>query len=160
MNFPHLDDAGHARIVDVSGKQVTTRTAVAAAEVVVSADVVEALRSDSLPKGDALAVARIAGLQAAKRTWELIPLAHPLALEAAQVNLTVLDDRVAIRVSVSTDHKTGVEMEALTAASVAALALIDMVKGLDRAAHIGFVRLEEKHGGRSGSWYREQETQS
>jgi cyclic pyranopterin phosphate synthase len=155
MNFTHLDDAGHARIVDVSGKQVTTRTAVAAAEVIVSADVVDALRNDAIPKGDALAVARIAGLQAAKKTWELIPLAHPLALEAAGVDLTVQDDRVAIRASVTTDHKTGVEMEALTAASVAALALIDMIKGIDRGAHIGFVRLEEKHGGRSGSWYRE-----
>ena len=155
MTFPHLDDAGHAKIVDVSGKQVTTRTAVASAEVRVSSDVVEALRSDSIPKGDALAVARIAGLQAAKRTWELIPLAHPLALEAAGIDLDILDDRVAIRASVTTDHKTGVEMEALTAACVAALALIDMVKGIDRSAHIGFVRLEEKHGGRSGSWYRE-----
>lgn len=155
MTFPHLDDAGKAKIVDVSGKQVTTRTAVAAAEVIVSAEVIDALRSDSIPKGDALAVARIAGLQAAKRTWELIPLAHPLALEAAAVDLDVRDDLVAIRASVTTDHKTGVEMEALTAASVAALALIDMVKGLDRSAHIGFVRLEEKHGGRSGSWYRD-----
>ena len=87
MSFPHLDDAGNAKIVDVSGKQVTARTAVAAAEVLVSADVIDALRSQSLPKGDALAVARIAGLQAAKRTWELIPLAHPLALEAAQVDV-------------------------------------------------------------------------
>jgi cyclic pyranopterin phosphate synthase len=155
VTFPHLDDAGNAKIVDVSGKQVTTRTAIASAEVRVSAQVIEALRSDAIPKGDALAVARIAGLQAAKRTWELIPLAHPLALEAAQVDLTILDDRVEIRTTVSTDHKTGVEMEALTAASVAGLALIDMVKGLDRSAHIGFVRLEEKHGGRSGSWYRD-----
>jgi cyclic pyranopterin phosphate synthase len=155
VTFPHLDDSGNAKIVDVSGKQITTRTAIASAEVRVSAEVIDALRSETVPKGDALAVARIAGLQAAKRTWELIPLAHPLALEAAQVDLAVLDGRVEIRVSVSTDHKTGVEMEALTAASVAALALIDMVKGLDRSAHIGFVRLEEKHGGRSGSWYRE-----
>jgi cyclic pyranopterin phosphate synthase len=155
VTFPHLDDSGNAKIVDVSGKQITTRTAVASAEVRVSAEVIDALRSEALPKGDALAVARIAGLQAAKRTWELIPLAHPLALEAAQVDLAVLDDRVEIRASVSTDHNTGVEMEALTAASVAALALIDMVKSLDRSAHIGYVRLEEKHGGRSGSWYRE-----
>jgi len=155
VNFPHLDDAGNAKIVDVSGKQITTRTAVASAEVLVNGSVIDALRSDAIPKGDALAVARIAGLQAAKRTWELIPLAHPLALEAAEVELWVRDDRVEIRTTVSTDHKTGVEMEALTAAGVAALALIDMVKGLDRAAHIGFVRLEEKHGGRSGSWYRE-----
>jgi cyclic pyranopterin phosphate synthase len=155
VTFPHLDDSGNAKIVDVSGKQITTRTAVASAEVRVSAEVIDALRSEAIPKGDALAVARIAGLQAAKRTWELIPLAHPLALEAAQVDLAVLDDRVEIRASVSTDHKTGVEMEALTAASVAALALIDMVKSLDRSAHIGYVRLEEKHGGRSGSWYRE-----
>ena len=155
MTFPHLDDAGNAKIVDVSGKRVTTRTAKASAVVLVSDDVIAALRSGAIPKGDALAVARIAGLQAAKRTWELIPLAHPLALEAAQVDLSVLDDRVEIRTTVSTDHKTGVEMEALTAASVAALALIDMVKGLDRSAYIGFVRLEEKYGGRSGSWYRE-----
>jgi len=155
VNFPHLDDAGNAKIVDVSGKQITTRTAVASAEVLVNGSVIDALRSDAIPKGDALAVARIAGLQAAKRTWELIPLAHPLELEAAEVELWVRDDRVEIRTTVSTDHKTGVEMEALTAAGVAALALIDMVKGLDRAAHIGFVRLEEKHGGRSGSWYRE-----
>jgi cyclic pyranopterin phosphate synthase len=155
MSFTHLDDSGHARIVDVSGKQVTTRTAVASAEVRVASAVIDALRSDAIPKGDALAVARIAGLQAAKRTWELIPLAHPLALEAAGVDLVVHDDRVEIRATVTTDHKTGVEMEALTAASVAALALIDMVKGLDRTAYIGFVRLEEKHGGRSGSWHRE-----
>jgi len=152
--LPHLSDAGTARMVDVSAKEVTTRTARASGRVLVSAAVVALLRDGSLPKGDALAVARIAGIQAAKRTPELVPLAHPVALHAVSVDLEVLDDAVAIRVEVVTADRTGVEMEALTAVCGAALSVVDMVKALDRGAVITDVRVEHKSGGRSGEWNR------
>jgi cyclic pyranopterin phosphate synthase len=150
----HLDAAGQARMVDVSGKQATVRTARATGRVLLSATAIAALRAGEVPKGDALAVARIAGIQGAKRTPELIPLCHPIGLHAVAVDLTVADDGVAIEATVRTADRTGVEMEALTAVSVAALALIDMIKAVDPAAVISDVRVEEKAGGKSGPWRR------
>ena len=153
--FTHLDDQGDARMVDVSAKDITVREAVASATVVISAEVAGMLRDGSVPKGDALAVARIAGICATKRTADLIPLCHPLAIHGVDVELEVLDDRVQITTTVRTADRTGVEMEALTAAAVAGLALIDMVKGVDRSAHIKDVVLLAKRGGRTGEWTRE-----
>ena len=154
--FTHLDAAGQARMVDVTEKAPTVRAASAAATVVVSPEVVALLRSGEVPKGDVLAVARIAGIQAAKKTPDLLPLAHVIGVHGCTVDLEVTDDGVDIRATVRTADRTGVEMEALTAVSVAALAIIDMVKGLDRFAHIEHVRLLAKVGGRSGSWRREE----
>lgn len=148
----HVDAAGAARMVDVSAKDVTVREARAAGLVRTSAEVVGLLRGPGVAKGDVLAVARIAGIQAAKRTADLIPLCHPLMLHAVTVDLDVTDDGVAITASVRTADRTGVEMEALTAVAVAGLTVIDMVKGVDRSAHIQGVRLLAKSGGRSGSW--------
>ncbi|WEV25849.1 cyclic pyranopterin monophosphate synthase MoaC [Streptomyces sp. 71268] len=153
-HLTHLDDAGAARMVDVSAKDVTARTATASGRVLVSPRVVELLRGDGVPKGDALATARIAGIMGAKRTPELIPLCHPLAVSGVKVDLSVADDAVVIRARVKTTDRTGVEMEALTAVTVAALTVIDMVKAVDKAAVITDVRVEEKSGGASGDWSR------
>jgi len=150
----HLDEAGRARMVDVSAKDVTVRTATASGRVLLSAEAVAALRDGTVPKGDALAVARIAGIAGAKRTADLIPLCHPLAIHAVSVNLAVEDSGVAITASVRTADRTGVEMEALTSVSVAALTLIDMIKAVDKSAVITDVRLEAKDGGKSGTWRR------
>ncbi|HEY1324030.1 MAG TPA: cyclic pyranopterin monophosphate synthase MoaC [Streptosporangiaceae bacterium] len=150
----HLDEAGHARMVDVSGKDVTVREARASGRVLLSAAAVAALRAGEVPKGDALGVARIAGIQGAKRTPDLVPLCHPIALHSVTVDLAVQDDAVAITAKVRTADRTGVEMEALTAVSVAALALIDMVKAIDPAAVISDVKVEEKSGGKTGTWRR------
>jgi cyclic pyranopterin phosphate synthase len=150
----HLDAAGQARMVDVSGKQVSARSARASGRVLLSAAAVAALCSGTVPKGDALAVARIAGIQGAKRTPELIPLCHPIGLHAVAVELTVAGDGVTISATVRTADRTGVEMEALTAVSVAALALVDMIKTVDPAAVISDIRVEEKTGGKSGPWRR------
>jgi cyclic pyranopterin monophosphate synthase len=150
----HVDDAGAARMVDVSAKEVSARKAVASGKVLVSAEVVAALRGDGVPKGDALAVARIAGIQGAKRTPDLVPLCHPIAISGVTVDLRVDDDAVAITATVKTTDRTGVEMEALTAVTVAGLALVDMVKALDPAAVITDVRVESKDGGKTGHWER------
>jgi cyclic pyranopterin monophosphate synthase len=150
----HLDEAGQAHMVDVSAKDVTVRTARASGRVLLSAEAVAALRDGQVPKGDALAVARIAGIQGAKRTPDLIPLCHPLGLHAVAVDLVVEDSGVRITAEARTADRTGVEMEALTSVSVAALALIDMIKSVDRAAVITDVRLDAKDGGKSGSWRR------
>jgi cyclic pyranopterin phosphate synthase len=150
----HLDEAGRARMVDVSAKDVTVRTARASGRVLLSPAAVAALRDGRVPKGDALAVARIAGIQGAKRTPELIPLCHPLGLHGVTVDLTVEDTGVHIEAEVRTADRTGVEMEALTSVSVAALTLIDMIKSVDKGAVISDVRLEAKDGGKSGSWRR------
>ena len=150
----HVDDAGAARMVDVSAKGVTTRQAVASGRVLVSPTVVGLLRGDGVPKGDALAVARIAGIMGAKQTPALIPLCHPLAISGVTVDLSVADDAVAITATVRTTDRTGVEMEALTAVSVAALTVIDMVKAVDKGAVITDVRVETKTGGKSGDWSR------
>mgnify|MGYP001267345112 CR=1 FL=1 len=148
----HVRADGSAHMVDVSAKAVTARQASAAGRVLTSPAVVAALRGDGVPKGDALAVARIAGLQAVKRTPELIPLAHPIAVHAVEVDLVVTDDGVDIAATVRTADRTGIEMEALTAVAVAALALVDMVKALDKHTRITDVRVTAKSGGRSGDW--------
>jgi cyclic pyranopterin phosphate synthase len=150
----HLDSAGQARMVDVSGKNVSARSARATGRVLLSATAVAALREGRMPKGDALAVARIAGIQGAKRTPDLIPLCHPIGLHSVTVDLEVQDDGVRIVAATRTADRTGVEMEALTAVTVAALALIDMVKAVDPAAVISDVRVEEKTGGKAGRWSR------
>jgi cyclic pyranopterin phosphate synthase len=150
----HVDETGAARMVDVSGKDVTARSATASGRVLVSAEVVALLRGAGVPKGDTLAVARLAGIMGAKQTPSLIPLCHPLAISAVNVDLVVADDAVEISATVRTTDRTGVEMEALTAVSVAALTVIDMVKAVDKAAVITDVRVEAKSGGRSGEWTR------
>jgi len=141
-------------MVDVSAKSVTVREATATGRVRTSAQVVALLRDDGLPKGDALAVARIAGIAGAKRTPDLVPLCHPVALHGVTVDLDVLDDGVLITATTRTADRTGVEMEALTAVAAAGLALVDMIKAVDRAASITDVQLEAKSGGRSGTWRR------
>jgi cyclic pyranopterin monophosphate synthase len=151
----HVDATGAARMVDVADKDVTVRTATASGRVLVSAEVVRLLRDEGVPKGDVLAVARVAGIQGAKRTPELVPLCHPLALHGVTVDLSITDDAVVIVATVRTADRTGVEMEALTAVSVAALTVVDMVKAVDKRAVITDVRLESKTGGRSGEWHRE-----
>ncbi len=150
----HTDESGHARMVDVSAKDVTVREARASGRVLLSADAIAALRAGQVPKGDALAVARIAGIQAAKRTPDLVPLCHPIAIHAVAVDLQVGDAAVEIAATVRTADRTGVEMEALTSVTVAALALIDMVKAIDPAAVITDVRVDEKTGGKTGPWRR------
>ncbi|MFG2006294.1 cyclic pyranopterin monophosphate synthase MoaC [Spirillospora sp. NPDC048911] len=152
--FTHLDASGAARMVDVSAKNVSSRTATATGFVRLSPDCVAALRSGGVPKGDALSVARIAGIMGAKRTPDLVPLCHPIALHGVSVDLTVEDGGVAISATVRTADRTGVEMEALTSVTVAGLALIDMVKAIDPAAVITDVRVEEKTGGKTGVWRR------
>jgi cyclic pyranopterin monophosphate synthase len=150
----HVDATGAARMVDVGDKDVTARTATAAGRVLVSQQVVGLLRGDGVPKGDALGVARVAGILAAKRTPDLVPLCHPLAISGVTVDLEVADDAVEITATVRTTDRTGVEMEALTAVSVAALTVVDMVKAVDKAAVITDVRVLAKAGGRSGDWRR------
>ena len=150
----HLDSAGNARMVDVTAKPVTERTATAGAFVRCPDGVVALLRTGGVPKGDVLAVARIAGIAAAKRTPELLPLAHVIGVHGAEVDVRVTDAGVAITATVRTADRTGVEMEALTAVTVAALAIVDMVKGVDRSAAIADCRIVAKSGGRSGDWTR------
>ena len=153
--FTHLNESGEAKMVNVVGKDVTERSATARGRVTLSTDVIAALRDGNLPKGDALAVARIAAIQATKRTPDLIPLCHPIAVHGVDVSLDVDDAGVTITATVRTADRTGVEMEALTAVSVGALAIIDMVKGIDRMVAIEQVELIEKRGGRSGHWTRQ-----
>jgi cyclic pyranopterin phosphate synthase len=152
----HLDDAGRARMVDVSEKAATERRAVARALIRVSPDTARLLQAGDAPKGDVLGVARIAGIQAAKRTAELIPLCHPLPLSFVGVEGEIDSEQgqIVITAEASTTGPTGVEMEALTAAAVAALTVYDMVKGVERGAEIAEVALLEKSGGRSGKWRR------
>ena len=158
QRLTHLDESGAARMVDVTAKQVTHRTATASGRVLVSAEVVRLLRDPAtggLPKGDALSVARVAGIMAAKRTPDLVPLCHPVAVSRVEVTLRVVDDAVEITATVGSADRTGVEMEALTAVSVAALTVVDMVKAVDRGAVIDRVRVEAKAGGRRGQWTRD-----
>lgn len=154
--FSHLDEAGRARMVDVSGKPVTRRVAEASCRVLLSPATVA--RLDDLPKGDAYAVARLAGIQAAKRTSELVPLTHPLVLDQVELDVTPATDGVAIRSRVVVEARTGAEMEALTACVGAALALYDMVKSVERGAVISELRLDAKRGGASGEWRRGEES--
>ncbi|MFV0453381.1 MAG: cyclic pyranopterin monophosphate synthase MoaC [Propioniciclava sp.] len=150
----HLDDRGQARMVDVTEKTPTIRTATASGLVRCPTAVIELLRTGGVPKGDVLAVARIAGIAAAKRTPDLLPLAHVIGVHGVSVDVVVVDDGVAVTATVRTADRTGVEMEALTSVSVACLAVVDMVKGVDKDVVIDQVRLESKDGGRSGSWRR------
>ncbi len=150
----HVDATGAARMVDVSGKVVTIRRAVAAGRVVTTAEVVGLLRAGRLPKGDALAVARIAGIMGAKHTPDLVPLCHPIAVHSVDVDLDLRESSVEVTATVRTADRTGVEMEALTAVAAAGLALIDMVKAVDPAASIERVRVLRKEGGKTGEWVR------
>ena len=153
-DFTHLDARGQARMVDVTGKHPTVREATAIGTVRCSPQVVAALRDQSVPKGDVLAVARVAGIAAAKKVPDLLPLAHTIGIHGVVVDLAVVDDGVALSATVRTADRTGVEMEALTAVTVAALAVVDMVKGVDRSAVITDCMIVAKSGGRSGSWQR------
>ena len=151
----HLDEEGRVAMVDTTGKAQTARRAVASARVLMSAETVAALRAGRTPKGDPLEAARIAGIMAAKRTAELIPLCHPLPLTHADVRAELRDDGVYLEAEAATNAQTGVEMEALTAAAVAALTVYDMCKAVEKGIRITDVRLEEKTGGKSGTWRRE-----
>ncbi|HVF90806.1 MAG TPA: cyclic pyranopterin monophosphate synthase MoaC [Blastocatellia bacterium] len=156
MTLTHVDSEGRSRMVDVSGKPVTRRTAVATGIVRMSASTVEAIKEHRTPKGDPLEISRIAGVMGAKRTSELIPLCHPLPLNQANVELEVLSDGILITATATTEGKTGVEMEALTAVSVAALTIYDMCKALDKSMIISEIKLESKTGGTSGDFKREE----
>ena len=150
----HVDQAGAARMVDVSAKEVTARRAVAAGRVVTTPEVIALLRGDGLPKGDALAVARLAGIMGAKRTPELVPLCHPIGLHGVVVDLEPTATTIEITATTKTADRTGVEMEALTAVAVAGLTLHDMIKAVDPAATLDEVRLLRKDGGKTGTWER------
>jgi len=152
----HLDESGSARMVDISNKQITARVAEAEAFVSMSASVVRLLREGAVEKGDAFGVARVAGIMAAKKTHELIPLCHPLGISEVKVDLEFADGGVKVSTQVKTTGRTGVEMEALTAAAVAALTLYDMCKSADKSIIIERVGLVAKSGGRSGDWRREE----
>jgi cyclic pyranopterin phosphate synthase len=153
-DLTHIDSSGNAHMVDVADREITTRTATAVGKVLLSQEVVSALRDGNVPKGDVLAAARIAGIMATKRTSDLIPLCHPIAIHGVHVDLTVEDFGVAISATVKTADRTGVEMEALTAVCVAGLTVIDMVKSMDPMATITEVGMTEKDGGRNGHWSR------
>jgi len=150
----HLNSAGQAQMVDVTGREITVRIADTSAQVNLSASVVVLLRDGATPKGDVLSTARIAGIMAAKKTSELIPLCHPIAINTISIDLAITDSGVAIKARVITSDRTGVEMEALTAVSVAGLTIIDMVKALDPAATITDIRIDSKSGGKNGDWKR------
>ncbi|MDI7278001.1 MAG: cyclic pyranopterin monophosphate synthase MoaC [Anaerolineae bacterium] len=154
MTLSHLDERGQARMVDVGDKPVTRREAVARGWVVMQPETLLRIQEGGLPKGDVLATARLAGIQAAKRTWELIPLAHPLPLDSVAVDVRPdeASNAVEITATVHVTARTGAEMEALTAVAVAALSVYDMIKGVDRSAHIESIRLLRKSGGVSGTW--------
>lgn len=155
MTFTHLDARGNARMVDVTEKSPTVRSATASAHVACAPEIVSALRDQTVPKGDVLAISRIAGISATKHTPVLLPLAHVIGVHGATVDLEITDGGVDILATVRTADRTGVEMEALTAASVAALCVVDMVKGMDKATEITHVRIEKKTGGKSGDWERQ-----
>jgi cyclic pyranopterin phosphate synthase len=150
----HVDDTGAARMVDVSAKTVSARRAVAAGRVVTTPEVITALRADGLPKGDALAVARLAGIMGAKRTPDLIPLCHPIGLHGVVVDLQLTNTTIEITATTKTADRTGVEMEALTAVATAGLTMIDMIKAVDPSASIEAVRVLRKEGGKTGDWVR------
>jgi cyclic pyranopterin phosphate synthase len=151
----HLDANGAARMVDVGGKPATARSAVAKGRIAMSPEALAAIREGDAPKGNVLAAARIAGIMAAKKTAELIPLCHPLALDAVTIDFAIDADGIEVTATASLTGRTGVEMEAMTACCVALLTIYDMAKALDKAMTIGDVRLVEKAGGKSGTWRRE-----
>src|SRR5688572_28449242 len=148
----HLDESGHARMVDVSSKADTKRVAVASGRVLLAPETIALIRSGTAPKGDVLAAARIAGIMAAKKTSELIPLCHPLPITSVNVDLELTDESVRIQATVAITGKTGVEMEAHTAVTIASLTIYDMVKAVDRSATITDIRLDHKSGGKSGQY--------
>jgi cyclic pyranopterin monophosphate synthase len=150
----HVDETGAARMVDVSAKDISARRATAAGRVVTTPEVIALLRADGLPKGDALAVARLAGIMGAKKTPELIPLCHPIGLHGVVIDLGLTESAVEITATTKTADRTGVEMEALTAVATAGLAMIDMIKAVDPAASIENVRVLRKEGGKTGDWVR------
>lgn len=152
--FSHLDDAGAARMVDVAAKEISLRAATATGRVDLSAECVSLLRDGAVPKGDVLSVARIAAIMGAKRTPDLVPLCHPIALHGVTVELAVDDAGVTVSATVRTADRTGVEMEALTAVAVACLTVVDMTKAVDPRSTIGSIRVETKTGGKTGSWQR------
>ena len=152
--FTHLDSKGQAHMVDVSARDISTRTASASGKVLLSQVVVAMLRDGSVPKGDVLATARLAGIMGAKRTPDLIPLTHPIALHSVSVELQVIDEGITIVANVRTADRTGVEMEALTAVTISALTIIDMVKSIDPSAVITDIHVDSKDGGRNGAWKR------
>jgi cyclic pyranopterin monophosphate synthase len=154
-SLTHFDEAGRARMVDVGGKEVTARQATATGRVNMDPDTVELIRTNRVKKGDPLAVAQVAGIMAAKRTHELVPMCHPLLLTRIDLTLELDDTGVSIEATVETRGQTGVEMEALTAVSVAALTVYDMVKAVDRGMVISDIGLQAKSGGKSGTWTRE-----
>lgn len=155
MKFTHLSANGEARMVDVTAKEPTVRSATAIGQVACSPEIIEALRNGEVPKGDVLAVARVAGIMSAKKVPDLLPLAHTIGIHGCSVDLELSDDAILIEATAKTADRTGVEMEALTAVTVAALAVIDMVKGVDRSAYIKKAGIVAKSGGRSGDWSRE-----
>ena len=152
--FSHVDDTGAARMVDVSAKDVSVRTATAEGRVDLSPECVALLRGEGVPKGDVLAVARVAGIMGAKRTPDLVPMCHPIAVHGVTVDLAVDDGGVAVTATVRTADRTGVEMEALTAVTVACLTVVDMTKAVDPRGTIRDVRVLEKTGGKTGEWHR------
>jgi cyclic pyranopterin monophosphate synthase len=154
MSLTHIDEQGRARMVDVGGKAITCRTAIASGFVRLSAPVIEAIRGRQTPKGDPLETARLAGIMAAKQTPSLIPLCHSLPISHVDVNLDLLEGGIRIDATVSTDARTGVEMEAMVAVSVAALTIYDMCKALDKGIVLTDIRLESKTGGKSGDYHR------
>ena len=154
VRLTHVDSSGAARMVDVTAKAVTARQATVRGRLVTTAEVIDLLRRDGLPKGDALAVARIAGITGAKRTADLVPLCHPIPLHGVTVDLDLDDTSVTITATTRTADRTGVEMEAFTAVAAAGLALYDMIKAVDRTAVLGDIRLIAKSGGRTGDWVR------
>ncbi|RKF23294.1 cyclic pyranopterin monophosphate synthase MoaC [Altericroceibacterium spongiae] len=149
----HLDEQGQAHMVDIGGKTATSRSATATGRICMSAEALSAIRDGDTPKGDVLAVARVAGIMAAKKTGELIPLCHPLALDAVTIDFTFEDNAVRATAKASLTGKTGVEMEAITAASISLLTIYDMVKALDKQMVIEQVFCQEKTGGKSGDWH-------
>ena len=153
MALTHLDESGNARMVDVGGKLETARLATARGTIVMSTAALAAIRDGAAPKGDVLAAARIAGIMAAKKTAELIPLCHPLALDAVTLEFAFVESGLEVSATASLTGRTGVEMEAMTAASIALLTIYDMAKALDKAMVIGPLRLIEKRGGKSGDWF-------
>ena len=153
-NLSHTNDKGEANMVDTSGKEVTTRIATASGKVIMKSEVLSAIANGQTPKGDVLATARIAGIMGAKKTSELIPLCHPIALNKVEIELKVEVDGVSIFATAKTTDRTGVEMEALTAVSITGLTLIDMIKALDPHASITNIQVESKSGGKTGDWHR------
>jgi cyclic pyranopterin phosphate synthase len=154
FELSHLNSKGEANMVDVSGKEISVRTAIASGKVTMNREVLSAISAEDNPKGDVLATARVAGIMGAKKCSELIPLCHPIALHKVELDLKIQGDGVSILATVKTADRTGVEMEALTAVSVAALTLIDMVKAMDPHAAIKDVQVENKSGGKTGDWKR------